>query len=350
MTIINKRIIYSDIVLPLKDIGKNIKVTSIPNVSESSLEQCLKIIFESNPDVIFNNIQYSKKNKKVYFYTNKVISTKKYEESKKVKYKPITSSSEILSELKNVLSTGKNRDNNYISLYEIINIIKQKNNQYEQIKNNYKLELAYTSRSKYNDLNIIIYDFDYKKSELVIGVKYFKHYDKIAFSKKEGDLFITESESFLANDILALSGNTLSELYDEFIKYKDFKEQYKYSLKSINSKFSIDISPHQISIYMKDLRLTAYSYKDEYQYSCNSNIVISAFQGKENEIFKKILIKIEDCPKYYRTILYKKKNNQLSKEQKIEDKQKKLELVKTIFPHFLKKYSPAAPHVDGRLA
>lgn len=334
MTIINKKIIYSDIVLPLKEIGDNIKVTSISNVSESALEQCLKTIFESNPDVIFNNIQYSKRNEKVYFYTNKVISTKKYEESKKVKYKPITSSSEILSELKNVLSTGKNRDNNYISLYEIINIIKQKNNQYKQIKNNYELELEYAIRSKYNNLNIIVYDFDYKKNELKIGVIYFDDYDRITFSKKDGDLFINESESSLANDILALSGNTLSELYDEFIKYKDFKEQYKYGLKSINSKFLIDISPNQISIYMEDLRLTTYSYKDEYQYNCNSNIVISAFKGKENEIFKKILIKIEDCPEYYQTTLYKNKKNQLLKEQKIKDKQKKL--VRIIFPFFKK--------------
>ena len=60
-TIINKKIIYSDTILPLKDTGNNIKVTTISNISESSLENCIKIILESNPDVIFNTIQYSKK-------------------------------------------------------------------------------------------------------------------------------------------------------------------------------------------------------------------------------------------------------------------------------------------------
>ena len=80
-TIINKTIVYSDTVLSLKDMGENIKVTSISKVGEYSLENCLKTIFDSNPDVIFNTIQYSKENKTVYFYTNKEISKKKYEES-----------------------------------------------------------------------------------------------------------------------------------------------------------------------------------------------------------------------------------------------------------------------------
>ena len=41
-TIVNKTIVYSDTVLPLKDTGSNLKVTSISNVSEYSLEKCLK--------------------------------------------------------------------------------------------------------------------------------------------------------------------------------------------------------------------------------------------------------------------------------------------------------------------
>ena len=75
-TVVNKTIVYSDTVLPLKDVGSNLKVTSISNVGEFSLESCLKKIFESNPKVVFNTIQYSKSDKKVYFYTDKEISKK----------------------------------------------------------------------------------------------------------------------------------------------------------------------------------------------------------------------------------------------------------------------------------
>lgn len=66
-TVINKTIVYSDTVLSVNDSGNNLKVTSISNVNESSLEKCLKTIFESNPNVIFNTIQYSKNDKKVRF-------------------------------------------------------------------------------------------------------------------------------------------------------------------------------------------------------------------------------------------------------------------------------------------
>ena len=66
-TVVNKTIVYSDTVLPLKDAGSNLKVTSISNVSEFSLESCLKKILESNPNVVFNTINIQKTIKKFIF-------------------------------------------------------------------------------------------------------------------------------------------------------------------------------------------------------------------------------------------------------------------------------------------
>ena len=106
-TVINKTVVYSDTVLPLKDIGDNLKITSVDDVSEYSLESCLKTIFKSNPNVVFNTIQYSKNAKKVYFYTNQDITTEAYEESKFTNYKPISSRTEILEEIKEVLVAQK---------------------------------------------------------------------------------------------------------------------------------------------------------------------------------------------------------------------------------------------------
>ena len=76
--VINKTIVYSDTILPLKDIGSHLKVTSISNIGEHSLESCLTIIFQSNPNVVFNTIQYSRNDKKVYFYTNQEITLKAF--------------------------------------------------------------------------------------------------------------------------------------------------------------------------------------------------------------------------------------------------------------------------------
>ncbi len=173
-TILNKTIVYSDTVLTLKDLGKNLKITSIENVNEYSLESCLKTIFGSNPNVIFNTIQYSRNDEIVYFYTNKDITTKAYEERKFESYKPV------------------------------------------------------------------------------------------------------------------------------------------------NSNFSINIDPYCIEItdkYSKEL-LVANSYKHNYELKCNSSIVSEAFNGIESEIFKKIFIKISDCPKWSQATLYEMRQKQLAKEQK----------------------------------
>ena len=148
--------------------------------------------------------------------------------------------------------------------------------------------------------------------------------------------------------------STLSEMYDELLKYADYKD-YKYTkndIKPVNSNFSIKISNHGVWIivkdftnkYLKELELFAPSYDNGYELECNSSIINEAFNGKETEIFKRIFIKISDCPEWSQTMLYEIRQNQLAEEQKIEDelrykemrKEKRLALTRKIFP-FLKK-------------
>lgn len=342
--IINKTIVYSDTVLPLKDGGSNLKVTSISNVSEFSLEKCLKIIFESNPTVVFNTIQYSKNDKKVYFYTNEVISTKEYENSVITKHKPISSSKEILEELKNIFVAEKNKDNNCISLYDLLTLLKKVNFKYENLIESYERRLDYLIKCKYYRAHIRVNSFDYNTNELIIrfgyeDYKYDINFDKIKFTKKDGDLFVTESETYRANEVLAVLGKELSNLYDEFEKYRDFKEKYMHGLTSINSNFLIDVSQYGVSIYPKntnifssDFVLKAYSYTNKYKYNCNSNVVLNEFLGKETEVLKRIFVRIEDCPEWSQPILFKIRQKQLAKGEKI------LKLTRKFLP-FLKKKS-----------
>ena len=71
--------------------------------------------------------------KTVYFYTNQDITTKAYEESKFTSYKPITSKTKILEGVKKVLFSPKNKDNNCISLYDVLILLKKLNNEYDSI-------------------------------------------------------------------------------------------------------------------------------------------------------------------------------------------------------------------------
>lgn len=341
-TVVNKTIVYSDTVLPIKDLGGNLKVTSISNVDEYSLEKCLKIIFESNPNVIFNTIQYSREDKKVYFYSNDEISKKAWEDSKIRTYKPITKSSEILEEVKNILVCEPNKNTDCISLYDIAQLLKIKSNEYKSDKHSFEKHFDYVIESRYgSSSSIVVYDFDYDKDELRIGFKYWENYDKIIFAKKDEDLYVKESESSRGKDILVALGDSLSKLYDKFIQYRDIKQQNSYRIKPVNSNFLVDVSYYGVDIFVnggefriiKEFELSSHSYETGYDYDCNSSTVINALKGNEDELFKRIFVMIDDCPEWMQEQLYEIRQNQLVEQQKMG---KRLKLKMKIFP-FLKK-------------
>ena len=149
-------------------------------------------------------------------------------------------------------------------------------------------------------------------------------------------------------DILETVGTELSQLYDEFIKYSSYKKDYIFRVKPVNSNFLVNMTPNGVGIGVLvpnriltyDFKLDFYSVTNRYGYDCNSNTIIEAVKGNEDEIFKRIFVKIEDCPKWCQEELYEIRKNQLEEEQKIEDKikqqevrkQKRLELTRRIFP------------------
>ncbi len=355
-TIINKTIVYSDTVLPLKDKGESLKVTSIEGVSEYSLENCLKVIFESNPDVIFNTIQYSRKDKKVYFYTNKAITTKIYEESKFRNFKSLTSKTEILEEVKKVLLSPKNKDHDCISLYNVLILLRKLNEEYNATKEKYENKLANITENKMGkDSSLYCRDIDFENKTMHISFKKYKFndYNEIYLAKQNDDLYVSKSSSIYTAEVFSVLCSTLSEMYDELSKYADFinYKYIKYDKKAVNSNFNIKISYCGIWLSIKNfpnesmkMELFAPSYSNNYKLNCNSSVVSEAFNGKEIEIFKRIFVKISDCPEWSQTILYETRQNELIEEQKIEDKtknkemkkEKRLALTRKIFP-FLKK-------------
>ena len=348
-TVINKTIVYSDTVLNLNSVGNNIKVTSVSDVRESSLEECLKIIFKSNPNVTFNTIQYSKNNKKVYFYTDKEITTKAYEDSKYITYKPVASKTLILDEIRSVLIAPKNKDTDCISLYDVSVFLKRMNNQYDNVLTKYRSQCDGILDIVLPDSSFILYKFNYDKKTLNTGFKKYFHgsWGDINFAKQNGDLYVAEAESCYSDDVLVILGPYLSEAYDELIKYSDYmNEDYSiFNKKAVNSNFIICVSCYGAKILVKDGFSTEFSlfdpsYENEYKLECNSNIVNESVKGHEEEIFKKVYVKISDLPIWCQDKLYEIRQDQLAQEQKIEDelrykqmrKEKRLQLVRKICP------------------
>lgn len=365
--VINKTIVYSDTVLPLKDTGNNLKISTISDVSKYSLESCLQVIFESNPNVIFNTIQYSENEKKIYFYTNQAISTKAYEESKYTKYKPITSSSEILEETKSILLAEKNNSSDCISLFDVAQLLKKLYHNYNMVKKRYESQFESILKSTFEDSSIIIRDFDYGDKLLEIEVKIWDsgNYEYISFAKANNDLYIAKSKCLYDKEVFAELSSGLSKLYDEFIVFTDYKDinNAKFNIKSVNSNFGVDISNYGARIFVKsqgnpyfnDFELFSPSYRKKYSLKCNSGVVNEAFKNREEEIFEKVFVRIDDCPEWSQEMLYEIRQNQLIEERKIEEarllerqkiqeeikrreekKQKRLELKRKVFPFFNK--------------
>ncbi len=345
-TIVNKNIVYSDTVLPLKDLGKNLTITTINDIDEDSLENCLKSILEENQAVLFNTIQYSKQKKKIYFYTDKPISSNNWEESKYRKYQHLDYNIELLGEIKKIFYSKKINNPEYISLYDIAKLMKMKNKEYEEMQDSYEDLLEQKINDQYYDSSLYISSFNYKTNELKIRFKYIKKYEDIYFSKSNNDLYITKSTTYMDKEILSLLGDIISNLYDEFLKYKDYEEQNAYSINPVNSKFLVNINKYGVSIYTKnptsfitkDFELSSHSYKQKYDYDCNSNNIVSTIKGNEDELFKRIFVRIEDCPEWSKKILYQIRKEQLTEEERIaeeqakqrEKKQKRLKLKRKI--------------------
>ena len=336
-TVVNKEIVYSNTRLPFKDIDKNLKVNSIIFVKEDEIEDCLKTIFESNPNVTFNTIQYSKIDEMIYLYTDKYISTKVWEQvwiNKSLKplkpLKPLKNIKEILEEITELLSKEEPKTADCIALYDVVKLINDVKNKLNNIQKTY-----YNCFTNKLNRRIIIKNFDYEKKQLNIDLYFGNKFYSIPFTKQDGDLCVVESETkdfhqLHYHELLYNIGKELSELYDELMKFNDFDQQQVWGIKPLNSNFLVDINHWCVVIHddpitlFNDFELSFEVDYNKYKYRCNSTSVATALQGKEDELFKKIFVKIDDCPEWSRQKLYQIRQKQLEEEKRLEDEQLKM--------------------------
>ena len=77
---------------------------------------------------------------------------------------------------------------------------------------------------------------------------------------------------------------------------------------------------------------------DQYEWRTNSYIIASTISESEHEIFKKVFVKIEDCPEWSRDDLYKIRKNQLEgKDTYLEETQPEKTGIKRKILSFLKR-------------
>jgi len=154
------------------------------------------------------------------------------------------------------------------------------------------------------------------------------------FKKVGGNLVILKCACDHAMNILDQCGDKVLEYYDKFLESKEFYNDFIYNIKSVNSNFFINSDKHNITISEKNrdnssFNLSAKIYDNKYSYNCNSNNIVDICRNNEDEIFKRIFIKISDCPEWTQEKLHQVRNEQLKWEIR---KQKVLSLVRKINP------------------
>lgn len=260
---------------------------------------------------------------------------------KSININSLNNSKELLKEFASILTEEKTKDTDCISLYDIANLMKKSKNEYNRIENEYEKHLNSVLKEK----QLYIYlSFNYAKKQLIIGVakEPSNHFYTITLTKQDEELYIVEIETPYFNEILKTIGSDLSKIYDEFMKFSDSNTQKNYNIKPLNSNFLVDINSYGVSTHpeTENFELSSHSYTKKYDYKCDSVSVLTALHGKEDEIFKRIFVKIDDCPKWSKQALYQIRQEQLKEEKRLEEeqlyketkKQKRLELKNKFFP------------------
>lgn len=244
-------------------------------------------------------------------------------EEKVYKYEPVTSSTEILNEIKYILETNKNieEDSNYtpiildescVSLTTIYEVIASELYNYKEKKEYFSQAIDTYLKKHYNDSRTILYDLNFEKDEISIGFE--KHiedwdYPKIVFGFYNNDLYLKSSETYDGEKIFQMANEIIFEAYNELMKYKDLHLDSKYGIKTMNSNYIVNISHHGIGLCdSKDInpnfKLSKNTYQEDFTCDCNSRIILNAVKGIEEEIFKLTFVKIADCPNWMKNKLY----------------------------------------------
>lgn len=290
---------------------------------------------------------------------------------------PPEDTKEILYELKKILETTKIKDNGqisiydkYISLYNVGLVRSKEYAKYQKTLETLKTTLRHILRYKFgSNAKAIIYDFNFLYNCLDIGFTNYGDYtdcESITFKKSNNNLYMEKDDTHYYGKILFEEYyNFLSNAYDELIKFNHLFTQGEHKVPMINSKLNVQICYSYIEIEKENPKNMFKPYfaleffSDSITKKINSIDVQNIVKNNELEIFKKSFVMIENCPKWMQKELYEIRKNQIIEEKRIEEElkqqeeelrlkqeeqklieiekeNKKLQLIKKIFP-FIKK-------------
>lgn len=320
---IPKNIVYADDELEFQIDGKDPKVTKITYLDETSFNDCVSKIIETNPNVNFNMIQYSRKNKVAYFYGNEIANIDGWTGRREIK--KVKDYRKLVLELKRLIVQDNPKNIDEISLYDVLNTIIEERDRIFEVKALFSELIGLRVHTGRTSLSASLDRFDYDTEEMTISVKDFNVEKEIVFAKENGDLYVKRSEEHdCLSYIFQELGDTVSQAIDTYSTFKDFDRQGSYNVKSTNSKFITNIDKYAVNTvwndgdFTSDIKIKRDTNKDYYNVECNSNEVVKTITKNEDNIYKSVFVKIDDCPEWMHEKLYEKRQEQLKREERKE--------------------------------
>ena len=244
-----------------------------------------------------------------------------------------------------------NKDSDYISLYSIANLLEK----YYQEFIIYKSKIESYSKTVINkrySTSFNIGNFNYNENEL--SVYYGNIWDEIVLVKRgteennlinvisninQDDLYIKNSNYYYNEGIKILEsvGMELLKYYNKCLDYRAFFCEGKCVIPTDCHSFIADIGWPDIVLYSKIFKSDddifnsiKYSIRNsEYDYSINSTIIVNLLHNINDDLFKKIYVKISDCPEWMQDELVCIRYKEL---EKLKRKEKVLSLRTKVFP------------------
>lgn len=217
----------------------------------------------------------------------------------------------ILEEIRNLFHEDQLKNNDCTTLYDILCLVNKYDSKYKFITDNYGDIFNTLLKRIYPNSNMYIKDYDFNNKILNISFTNNNRKESIFIGVNEYNKFYVINNTKYGNTVLGYIENYLFKLYSDLDKFKGFKTEHSYLLKSSNSKFRVDINNHSVKLYyrvIRNQRLTDFEIKKDifnknYTYNCNSTEILDITQGHEKELFNRVFVKIEDCPEWSKSLL-----------------------------------------------
>lgn len=253
---------------------------------------------------------------------------------------------EVLDETKKVLLTKDKYIPEEIPLLDVSETMKDEEESYRDFvkKNEAVLANKMKKMRDFKDVARVEIDSNLRHEQksnagatIYIYFKSLKRIEAISLTKDEDGIHVDDMNTSFP---LSVSEDFLNSMYKYLDNFMNKEQQYKAywtqksdSVKAANSDFLVSIDPKNVYISTKenapiisyDIRNNRYNFEYEnetIQYKSNKNC---------DMIFKKLLVNINDCPKWSKKELYKKRLKQIEKKVKESRKQAKKEEKKSKF-------------------